>query len=292
MTGSRQLGLLLALLGALALTPDTLFMRWSGLSGFAMLGWRGLLMGTILIALWPLTGKATRAARAELAKPATIGVALCHALNSTLFCLGIALAPVAVVLLAVATVPVFAAVLGRIILGERTSGATWITMAAVLAGIAIAVFGHNDTVPAGGSALLGALAGLGVAAAIALNFVILRRARSVPIQPAMGIGSLIAGGFGLAVAGTDQMFAGQIWAIAVAGLVILPASFLSLTNATRHTSATNVSLLLLLETVLGPVWVWIGAGEAMTAAMILGGAIVVGSLALYILGEARRVRAG
>jgi len=108
----------------------------------------------------------------------------------------------------------------------------------------------------------------------------------------MGLGALIAGGIGLAVAGTDEMLAGQVWAIAVAGLLILPVSFLCLTNATRHTSATNVSLLLLLETVLGPVWVWVGAGEAMTSAMILGGAIVVGSLALYILGEARRARAG
>ncbi|MCA0272997.1 MAG: DMT family transporter [Proteobacteria bacterium] len=292
MTGARQIGLMLALFGALVLTPDTLFMRWSGMSGFAMLGWRGLLMGTVLITLWPLTGKATRGALAELAKPAAIGVALFQALNSTLFCLGVALAPVAVVLLAVATVPVFAAVLGRIILGERTSAATWITMAAVLAGIAIAVFGESGMVPAGGSALLGALAGLGVAASIALTFVILRRARAVPIQPVMGLGALIAGGIGLAVAGTDEMLAGQVWAIAVAGLLILPVSFLCLTNATRHTSATNVSLLLLLETVLGPVWVWVGAGEAMTSAMILGGAIVVGSLALYILGEARRARAG
>jgi len=41
--------------------------------------------------------------------------------------------------------------------------------------------------------------------------------------------------------------------------------------------------LLLLETVLGPLWVWLGIGEAPTATMLLGGAIVVTSLALYIL---------
>lgn len=292
MTGSRHFGLVLALLGALALTPDTLFMRWSGLSGFAMLGWRGLLMGSVLILLWPLSGKASRAGLAGLASPAALGVILCHALNATLFCTGVAIAPVAVVLLAVATVPVFAAVLGRIILGERTARATWITMAAVLIGIAIAVFGHGDTAPAGGSSLLGALAGLGVAAALSFNFVILRRARGIPIQPAMGLGALLSGSIGLAMAGPEAMVSGHIWAIAVTGLLILPVTFLSLSNATRHTSATNVSLLLLLETVLGPVWVWIGAGEPMTPAMILGGAITVGSLALYLLGEARRARAG
>lgn len=292
MTGARHLGLSLALFGALILTPDTLFMRWSGMSGFAMLGWRGFLMGTFLIALWLLAGKVSRSALSALASPAGLGVMLCQAMNSTLFCVGVAMAPVAVVLLAVATVPVFAAVLGRIILGEATTRATWVTMAAVLGGIAVAVLGEGGTVPAGGNALLGALAGLGVAAALAMTFVVLRRARAVPIQPAMGVGAMIAGGIGLAVAGPEQMISGQIWAIVVTGLLILPLSFLALTNATRHTSATNVSLLLLLETVLGPVWVWFGAGEAMTAAMVLGGTIVVGSLALYILGEARRARAG
>lgn len=292
MTRSRHFGLILALFGALILTPDTLFMRWSGMSGFAMLGWRGLLMGTALILLWLVSGQATKAAAAGLMQPATLGVILCHATNSTLFSLGIAVAPVAVMLLAVATVPVFAAVLGRVLLGERTGAATWVTMAAVLAGIAIAVLGRSHTVPEDGNALLGALAGLGVAAALALSFVILRRARALPIQPAMGLGSLLAGTVGLAMAGPAAMGSGEVWAIAVTGLLILPLSFLALTNATRHTSATNVSLLLLLETVLGPVWVWFGAGEAMTGAMILGGAIVVGSLALYILGEARRARMG
>jgi drug/metabolite transporter (DMT)-like permease len=57
--------------------------------------------------------------------------------------------------------------------------------------------------------------------------------------------------------------------------------------ASRHTPAANVSLLLLLETVLGPVWVWVVIGEAMTLPMIAGGTVVVASLLLYIVASAR-----
>ena len=61
------------------------------------------------------------------------------------------------------------------------------------------------------------------------------------------------------------------------------SSFFSLSSASRYTQAANVSLLMLLETVLGPLWVWLGLGEAPTPRMLAGGAIVIVSLALYIL---------
>ena len=288
MTRHPLFGLFLATFGALILTPDTLFMRWSGFGGFAMLAWRGLLMGAVLLLLWPLMTRRGTAALRLLLRPAALGVILCHATNSTLFALGIAVAPVPIVLLAVATVPVFAALFGRFLLGEATSAATWVTMAAVLSGIAVAVSGRGAEGAAGGSALLGVAAGLGVALVMALNFVLLRQARDLPIQPAIGLGSLLAGLIGLSVAGLPALGQGNVPAIAVTGLVILPLSFLSLTYATRHTSATNVSLLLLLETVLGPIWVWLGADEPLTPVMVFGGAIVVGSLALYLWSEGRR----
>ncbi len=288
MTRPPFFGVLLATFGALVLTPDTLFMRWSEMSGLAMLAWRGLLMGAVLLLLWPLTRRSPLSSLAALIRPAGIGAILCQTANGTLFALGIAVAPVPVVLLAVATVPVFAALLGRLLLGETTRPATWLTMVVVLAGIAIAVMGRGEGGPAGGSALLGVAAGLGVAIAISLNFVILRQFRDIPIQPSIGIGAMIAGTLGLMISGPGEFTDGNIWAIAITGAVILPLSFLSLTNATRHTSATNVSLLLLLETVLGPIWVWLGADEPLTRPMILGGVIVVGSLAFYLRGEARR----
>ena len=70
--------------------------------------------------------------------------------------------------------------------------------------------------------------------------------------------------------------------ISVCGLIILPISFFCLTSASRYTAAANIGLLMLLETILGPIWVWLGVGEAPTTQMVFGGAIVVITLALYV----------
>ncbi|GMG84182.1 DMT family transporter [Paralimibaculum aggregatum] len=285
-------GLALATAGALLLTPDALFMRLSGMDGSQMVAWRGLLMGGALLLAWPLVaGPRLGAELRALAAPICAVVILCQAGNSLLFSYGIANAPVAVVLFGVATVPVFSALLARLIAGEPTSPATWIAIAAVLSGIALAVLGGAE----GGlaldlAALTGAAAGLGVALALAFGFVVMRHARGIPILPVIGLGALCSGLIGLALAGPAALLEGEVWAIAVSGAVILPVSFFALTAATRHTHASNVSLLMLLETVLGPVWVWLGTGEAPTWPMLAGGAIVVGSLTLYLLHLRRAAR--
>ena len=288
MTNHPLFGLVLATLGALVLTPDALFMRVSGMGGYQMVGWRGLLMGAVMVALWALTARDRGRDMALTGTGFGLAIVVCQYFNATLFSLGIAHAPVAVMLLAVATVPVFAALFARIIIGEPTRRATWVTIVAVLAGIALAAFGGKGAVTLGSDALLGALAGLGVAMVLALNFVILRARPDLPIPLLIGLGAALAGVTGVAVTGPAQMAEGAVWAIAITGLVILPVSFFSLSLASRHTHASNVSLLLLLETVLGPLWVWLGVGEAPTPMMVAGGVIVVGSLAVYLWHTGRR----
>ena len=76
-------------------------------------------------------------------------------------------------------------------------------------------------------------------------------------------------------AGLDQMGEGRVLYMALTGAIVLPVSFFSLSLASRFTHAANVSLLMLMETVLGPLWVWLVLDEAPTSRMMLGGAIVV-----------------
>ena len=57
MTRTPAFGLGLALAGALILTPDALLMRLSGMSGFQMLGWRGICMAVIFLVAWTLTSR-------------------------------------------------------------------------------------------------------------------------------------------------------------------------------------------------------------------------------------------
>lgn len=284
-------GLVLAAAGTLFLTPDAMFMRFSGMDGFQMVGWRGLLVSAVMFTAWLLSSRDRRGDLAQMASGVGLGLILCQFFNATLFGVAVAIAPVAVVLFGVATVPVFAAILSWLLIGETTRAATWLATAAVMAGIGLAVLGGQDgAVALNLQAVAGALLGLGVAFALALNFVILRARPRIPIMLMMAGGSCLAGLNGMVVTGPAQMFDGQVWAIAITGAVILPVSFFSLSLASRHTHPANVSLLMLLETVLAPFWVWYGVGEAPTTNMLIGGAVVIVSLALYLMHARRHQR--
>lgn len=291
MLDRRLYGVLLAGFGVLVLTPDALFMRLSGMSGFQMVAWRGLLMGGGMLGAWLLVSRERRRDLALLCSGSGVAVAVCQILNVNLFALGIGNAPVSMVLFGLASVPVCSALLSRILLGEPTRPATWAAIAAVLTGIGIAVLGGKaGQFSLNLEALTGAMAGLGVAVVLALNFVLLRARPDLPVLLLIGSGAGAGGVIGLLATGPAQMGQGAVWAIAICGALILPVSFFCMSQAARHTQASNVSLLLLLETVLGPLWVWLGVGEAPTPAMLTGGVIVVGSLALYLLhmGRGRR----
>lgn len=283
-------GLALALFGTLTLTPDALLMRLSEMSGFQMAAWRGMMMGTVMLLGWAVTSKSHRRDLTMLNTRPGRAIVLCQVFNSMLFCLGIALAPAAVVLIGVAAVPVFAACLAWLIIGESTHKATWAAMAAVLFGIGLAVSGKGEGAVLNGSALLGALFGLGVALVLALNFVILRARPQIPIPLAIGIGAWTAGLISLGIVGPDALGQGQYLYMIITGGLVLPVSFFCLSLASRYTHAANVSLLMLLETVLGPLWVWLGVGEEPTSRMLWGGAVVVISLALYLTVTGRRAK--
>ncbi len=288
MTRHPSFGIFLALFGALAITPDTLLMRLSQMSGGQMAAWRGLLMGTALTLAWLVFRRQhLRGDLRGLVGRTGLLVVLCQVCNALLFAIGIAAAPVPVVLFSVSTVPVFAALLSWLLLREATHWSTWITTLAVLSGIGLAVFGKTHGAGTG-NPLIGAGAGLGVALSLALNFVTIRRNPQLPILLTVGAGALLAGVSALMWTGAGAIFVGHVWAIALAGGVVLPVSFFSLTLASRYTHASNVGLLMLLETILGPIWVWAGTGETLTPAMLGGGVIVIASVALYLWYSARR----
>ena len=293
MTNPARFGIGLAFFGTLVLTFDAMLMRLSQMSGLQMMAWRGVCMGSVLILFWLLQSKAPRQELRYLVTRAGGTIILCQFFNSLLFCFAIAIAPVAVVLFGLAAVPVFAAIFAWVILGEHTPVATWVTIALVMAGIGLAVTGKVDgAVAFDMAALAGAVMGLGVAVVLALNFVTLRARPELPIALLIGCGALIAGATAIALIGPQAMMGGSIPPMVATGAVVLPLSFFSLSLASRYTSASNVSLLMLLETVLGPYWVWLVIGEAPTPRMILGGVVVVVSLTGYLILTGRRAGRG
>ena len=203
--------------------------------------------------------------------------------NVFCFAYGIFLAPVAIVLIAVATVPVFSIILGALLLKEVVDFKTWLIVIVVFLGVAVSALGDvksNDLL--NHTTALGGLCGLVVAFSLACNFVIIRKDKEVAFPLALGIGGIICGLLAFSFwPSAFEISSSSLFYISITGLIILPVSFILLSRAARMTPASNVSIIMLLETILGPLWVWAFISESPQLLTIIGGAIVILALVYF-----------
>jgi drug/metabolite transporter (DMT)-like permease len=83
-------------------------------------------------------------------------------------------------------------------------------------------------------------------------------------------------------AGADPWIgAGDLLLLALLGIAILPISLTLITRATHHVPAPEVNLVALLETLLGPLWVWLAIGERPSVDVLSGGILVVGAVTIH-----------
>lgn len=208
-----------------------------------------------------------------------IVVALCFMTASISFVQAIAYTTVANVILINAAVPLVAALIARVFLGETISGATWMAIAAVIAGVAIMV---SDGDGESGS-LIGILLALLITFVFAIATVVTRRHAGVRMTPAVILATALAAvlaatqASGFAVSGHDMA-----WLFAFGALNLGLGMALFVTGARLIPSAL-AALLGTLETVLGPVWVWLIHGEKASVMTVVGGAIVVGALIAHLV---------
>ena len=281
----NRAGTLLALTGILVLTPDTLVIRLSELERWTLMGWRGVLMGITSFAIWWIlfSRQPSRDLQTVMSWQGLLVVAT-FSLNSVTFTLGIVETSASVVLTAVATIPIFAAILSAFLLQERQGWRGWAAILAAMTGVGIVVAdGNNATGQPDGSVLLGAFYGVLTAIGLAVTFTFARKYPWLAILPAAAFGAFISGLFGLSLAEQDKIFDVPWWSVLTMGLVLLPVSFTCLNLAPRYTSAAVVSLIMLLEMVIGPFWVWLGIGERPSAFMMGGTLIVLAALSFYIM---------
>ena len=267
-------GLLMTGTGVLVLTPDTLLLRLADLDVWTATFWRGLAMGLAL-----MLGIAIVYRRATIRAFLGIGwaglaVALLFGANGILFVVAISNTGVANTLVIYATAPVVAALFSWIFLRERVSLELWIVIFLAFAGIAIVVW---DGV--GRGTLLGDIAAVFVSITLAGMFVVLRAAREVNLIPATALGSLGSGLVVLGVAAPLDVAWGSAGYIAAMGLFVLPVSFALITLGPRYLPAPEVGLLMLLETVLGTLWVWLVLSEEPPLLTVVGGIVVLATLA-------------
>ncbi len=209
----------------------------------------------------------------------------------TCFMLAVTRTTVANTLVVNSLYPVFAAILGWIVLGTRLHAYTW---AAILAAVAGMVWMFASGLGAG---LSGTLIAFGVPVAAAINVVTLKKwGRAVDLAPAVLLGGLFSALLTLPFALPFQATTVDIAWLAGLGMFQLAVPCMMLVVASRHLPPAEVALLTLLEAVLGPLWAWLGVGETPATATLVGGAIVLAAIAgneliaLYGPAKFRRVR--
>ena len=277
-------GIFLALLGALILTPDTLLMRLSELSGGQMVAWRATQAGSIffIIGLCPFI-LSRSGVKPKIWRKSFVALVFVQMANVFCFAYGIYLAPVAIVLIAVATVPVFSIILGAVVLKEAVDMRTWAIVVIVFFGVTLSVIGDINSYDIFNlSSILGGLCGLVVAFSLACNFVIIRKDKEVAFPLALGTGGILCGLLAFYFwPSASEINLKSMFYISITGLLILPLSFILLSRASRMTPASNVSIIMLLETILGPLWVWTFTTESPQFLTIIGGIIVILALIYF-----------
>jgi drug/metabolite transporter (DMT)-like permease len=201
-------------------------------------------------------------------------VALLFGLQTVLFIVSITNTAVANTLVAVSAAPLFAAVYEWIFFRQPITRRLLGVIVVAIVGIAVMVSGSL-----GGGTLLGDLAGLGAAAGLGGSFVVIGRNQDRSMVPAMGLGGLFASLAALPWADPMSASASDFRYLAISGFLVLPLGFGLLAVAPRYIPGPEVALITLLETVLGPLWVWLALREVPTGAALVGGLIVIGALA-------------
>lgn len=262
-------GLLIALAGVLVLSPDTLLIRLAEMDQWAMLVYRGLMMalGMALITARfdpaPLAQQYLRIGRTGIL------AALCFATSTVAFVNAIIYTTVANTLVIVATSPLFAALFGRVFLGERLKLPTFAAILCVLVGMAFVV-GQ----PTGEGHWLGDLCALISAVSISITFVLNRKNRDVNMIPAISISGLLYATACLPFASWSVLTPQSIVAVGMMGVVVTVA-FVLITIAPRYIPAAEVSLILPLETLGGIALAWVFLGEVPGPLTLLGALIVL-----------------
>lgn len=276
---SRARGIALMATAALAWSSGGLIVRHlEATPGWEIVFWRSVFMALFLSAF--LFVRYGRHAVARVRAVGAGGVLAGTMLAGTFFffILSLTLTTVANTLVIMSIVPFTAAFAGWLALGERIAPRTWAAMAAALAGIA-AMF-WDSLGGASGGALLGNLLALGVPVCMAANIVLVRRAgAAIDMVPTVLVAGLVSIAICLPVVWPPAAPLHDVALIALMGVVQLGLGCICATMAMRELRAAEVGLLGLLETVLGPLWVWLAVGEAPSGAALAGGAVVILALA-------------
>lgn len=270
-------GLLITTLGVLLIVPDSLFVRLIDADAWTIAFWRTLsagLVGTLgLLVL--MRSRTLGAIRATGWQGLLYAFGVCT--TGVMFVAAVSLTSVANVVFIIASMPVFAALFSRVVLGERIRWRMALTMGAVAIGLGMIGLGSG---PHGGTTtrLEGDLIALGVAVIFAAVLTAARTRREVSMAPAVPPAFLLGAALLWPLAEPGSIAPTQWWMVALHGGVFIVLSMVLLSIGPRYITSAEVSMLILLESVLAPLLVWAVLGEHPGVWTLAGGTVVVAAL--------------
>lgn len=272
-------GRIFVLLSGAGMSLGGLFIRSIQEAGeWQILFWRSLgIVAALLIYIAVRgQGRVIRAFQAAGGKSVVAG--LCLATGFTCFVFSITHTTVANTLFMLSAAPFVTAVLSRALLGEDVTRGTWLAMLGAAAGVAIMVGEGLST-----GDMFGNLMALAAAVGFAGFSIALRSGRAVDMMPATCLAGLFSAiGSAAIIVGKGSGFDVPISDAALCltyGAVAIGICLIVYTLGSRHVSAAELTLLSLTEVVLGPIWVWLAFAETPSSLTLLGGSILLASIA-------------
>lgn len=173
------------------------------------------------------------------------------------------------------TAPIFVALLSALMLREKPKTIDWVTIAVVLGGMVLFFLESIDT-----KGLTGDIFGLLSGISYALFTIFMRMQKNgSPVE------SVILGNAITAVVGLPFLFTAlpdsKGWlCLVILGVVQLGIPYILYSKAIKDATALEASLITMIEPVLNPIWVILILGEIPGVLSIIGGIIVIATVAI------------
>ena len=272
----QQKGSFLAFVAVMFITPDSLFIRLSNVDTWGLVFYRGMIpFFTVLIGMLIVYKSKFFKMLFNSGYHGVIFITTFSITNIT-FVVSIQNTNVANTLVMIAMAPMLSAILGAIFLKEIPDRKTWIAIAVTFLA---AVYIFYDSLQLGNvyGDILGFITGLG----LAINAVTIRSAKKKNLLPAAVVGKLCVAIFAMFFIETYALVDRDLFIVPLMSIMCVAIPFVLVTIAPRFIPAEEVNLFFLLETIIGPFWVWMVIKEQHSIETIQGGMIIILTIAVH-----------
>jgi len=272
----QQKGSLLAFIAVMFITPDSLFIRLSNVDTWGLVFYRGIIpFFTVFFGMLIIYKLNFFKILFTSGYHGIIYVGTFSVTNIT-FVVSIQNTDVANTLVMIATAPMLSAILGAIFLKESPDRKTWISILITFLAI---IYIFSDSLKIGN--FFGDILGLITALGLAIGAVTIRSAKSKNLVPAAVVGKLLVATFALFFIESFVLADDDLIIVPLMCILCVAIPFVLVTIAPRFIPAAEVNLFFLLETIIGPIWVWLIIKEQPSFETLQGGIIIILTIAIH-----------